>query len=79
MGLIINILFFFSVITLILSISYFITASSELKKGKSKDVEKVKQEDQKAYLMLVIFISTLVISLILSIIFYWLFLFLHIH
>ncbi len=70
MGLIINILFFFSVITLILSISYFITASSELKKGKSKDVEKVKQEDQKAYLMLVIFISTLVISLILSIIFY---------
>jgi len=70
MGLFINILFFFSVITLILSISYFITASSELKKGKSKDVEKVKQEDQKAYLMLVIFISTLVISLILSIIFY---------
>jgi len=70
MGLIINILFFFSVITLILSISYFITASSELKKGKSKDTEKVKQEDQKAYLMLILFISTLVISLILSIIFY---------
>lgn len=70
MGLFINILFVISIITLILSISYFFTSSVEIKKGKNKDLEKIKSDDKKAFLMLGIFFSTLIISFLLSTIFY---------
>lgn len=70
MELLINILFIFSVVTLILSVSYFYTAAKEVRKGFKKDNKKIKSEDEKAYLTLIIFFVTLTISFVLSIIFY---------
>lgn len=67
---IINALFIFSIVMLILSISYFWESSKEIRKGIKKDDKKVKSIDQKAYLTLIIFVASTAISLILSVIFY---------
>ncbi|MDK2945707.1 hypothetical protein [Geotoga petraea] len=67
---IINGLFIFSIVMLIVSISYFWDAAKEIRKGLNKDDKKIKSIDQKAYFTLFIFIVSTAISYILSLIFY---------
>lgn len=67
---IINGLFIFSVITLIISISFFWDSAKEVRKGLNKDEKKLKSMDRKAYFTLFVFIFSTLISFILSVIFY---------
>lgn len=70
MSLFINSLFIFSIVMLVLAISYFFTAAKEVRKGFKKNDDKVKSEDKKAYVTLTLFFITFAISFVLGLIFY---------